>query len=256
MDADSITRKIVAEELVKKHERFLESENKELLQKENEESELSKIIENAKKKRDELNEKVANLKEKRTKLHEEIKELRKSFFDLIDKEGELRKETLGIGELRKRIDALEWDIMTKAVTLEKERELIEEIKQVYSKINEKSYAKEQKTDVNKRIKDISISIGAKFSEAQKVHEEVVKLAAESQMYHEIWYENTKKHDEVKERIRTLKRYIINHEAAKKHWLGMVQEYTVSLSKTEDKGIDDKKDEKDTNHSQKAAVNNA
>ncbi len=234
MDADNLTRKVVAEELVKKHERFLASERAELAEKEREEAELAKLVEGAKKIRDGLNEKVANLKGKRTKLHEETKVLKEGFFDLLDKEGELRKATSGIGELRKRIDALDWDIITKAITLDAERTLIDEIKQVYSKINEKSSAVEQKADVKKRIKELSYMIGAKFSEAQGAHEELVKLAAESQMHHELFVENVKKHDEVRERVRTLKRMIINHEAGREFWLGKVQEHTVSLSKSDDK----------------------
>jgi uncharacterized coiled-coil DUF342 family protein len=144
--------------------------------------ELRSEISLLKNERDKFNENVKWLKQRRTelkeKIHEKIKELNK-----------LKQEAKNLAEerplrnhkaLQEEFESLEWRIQTTSLSLKEEKELVEQVKQIEMQLN--VYRK--LTQKNQRILELRTELKTLDSEGKQCHEELTKIAQESQGIHE------------------------------------------------------------------------
>ncbi|MCH8067034.1 MAG: hypothetical protein IIC69_00460 [Nanoarchaeota archaeon] len=149
-------------------------------------------IKESKQKRDDLTKKVKELKEKRNSLNQEIK---KNIFELI----KLKNETNNLTKkskiknpqgLKGEIDRIEVKLETEAMPFEKEKSLSKKIKQL------KKLQEEASIVINnlRRIKKFNSEIDSAKKISDYTHNEIQKLAAESQKLHESLIKNSKEID--------------------------------------------------------------
>ena len=168
-------------------------------------------------KRDEINEQAAVLRSERDSLHEQktvlqeqmnvarnkrdafVAEMRihkKRRDELQAKAKELiefKKKTKGtpIGSLKDEIHALESDArmmelrqQTVPLSIPKERELLDELKKKMAEIERLKKVLVEQNKIAKEIHDMDRSIDALFRQADKEHDEVVRLSEEQHKAHE------------------------------------------------------------------------
>ena len=149
-------------------------------------------IKESKQKRDDLTKKVKELKEKRNSLNQEIK---KNIFELI----KLKNETNNLTKkskiknpqgLKGEIDRIEVKLETEVMPFEKEKSLSKKIKQL------KKLQEEASIVINnlRRIKKFNSEIDSAKKISDYTHNEIQKLAAESQKLHESLIKNSKEID--------------------------------------------------------------
>ena len=139
--------------------------------------------------RDKFNNDVQSLKDRRNELNEKANE----FFDEIES---FKKEhggvkNRGIKELQKQIEHLEFRQQTEVISTDKERELIDKIKQMKSSVREQEAELEQ----NKEIKTKITSAREYRKEASDLHAKVTEMAELAQKHHDLmvdFYRNADK----------------------------------------------------------------
>jgi uncharacterized coiled-coil DUF342 family protein len=148
-----------------------------------------------KNRRNELNalaSKCAREKDKRNEINDQAN----SFFDEIEafkkEHGGIKNR--GIKELQKQIEHLEFRQQTEVISTDKERELIDKIKQMKSSVREQEAELEQ----NKEIKN-KITLARDFrKEASDLHAKVTEMAELAQKHHDLMVESYRKADKSRE----------------------------------------------------------
>jgi uncharacterized coiled-coil DUF342 family protein len=135
-----------------------------------------------KKRRDEYNERVKHAKEQRN-------EILKNHFDLKKKIRELEKDKsstsgVNLNKLKQNLKKLETEQMTQPMSPDKEKKLIETIKEIHNKI------KHEEEELNKdpRLKKALEEKVMMKQKAEKQHEIVEKMAKKAQEEHQIMIE--------------------------------------------------------------------
>jgi len=179
-------------------------------------------IKESKQKRDSLTKKVKELKQKRDNLNEEI---RKKISELIKLKNETRdltkkskiKNPQGI---KGEIDKIEVKLETEAMPFEKEKALSKKLKQ-FKKLLEEASIIINNID---KIKKFNSEIDAVKKNSNETHNEIQKLAAESQKLHEALIKNSKEIDELK----------VNEEVAFKKFVDSKKNFSEINNKLEEK----------------------
>jgi len=159
--------------------------------------ELRQNINEQKMDRDELNEKVKKLKQKRdiirleisSKIEEIMKHRQKidSFRDKLP----IRKNI----DLQKEFEDLEWKIQTTTLELDEEKQLVEQVKIIGTQLN-----KYKKIDKQKKIIfEIQSEINELKKITEKTHEELTKIANQSQKMHKAMSLNIDELNNIKEK---------------------------------------------------------
>lgn len=146
-------------------------------------------------KRDSLTKKVKELKEKRNKLNEETK---KNISELVELRNEAKDVTknLKIKDpkiLQGHIDKIEVSLETEAMSFEKEKGMSKRLKLLKKSLGEAS----EIIDVRNRIKKLNLEIDKSRKNTLDAHDEMQKLAGQSQELHEDIIKNSKEVDELK-----------------------------------------------------------
>ena len=155
---------------------------------------IAQIKEN-KKKRDSLTKNVKDLKEKRNKLNEETK---KKISELIKLNTELKNLTKkskikNPQKIKGDIDKIEVTLETEAMPFEKEKELSKKLKLLKKLLGE---ASEIISFIDK-IKKLNSEVDVCRKITDKTHNEVQKLASQSQDLHENIIKDSKETDKIK-----------------------------------------------------------
>lgn len=131
-----------------------------------------------KQRRDDLNERVKNAKDQRDTLNQKCFEIKKEIRNLEFK----RSSTDGtnIVSLRKQLHQLETDQMTKPVSPQKEKKMIETISGLYAKIKDM----EERINEDPQLKKVLDEEILYKQKAEKQHELVESLALRAQQEHE------------------------------------------------------------------------
>ena len=142
--------------------------------------------------RDKSNNEVQSFKDLRNDLNEKANE----FFDEIES---FKKEhggvkNRGIKEIQKQIEHLEFRQQTEVISTDKERELIDKIKQMKSSVREQEAELEQ----NKEIKTKITSAREYRKEASDIHAKVTEMAELAQTHHDLMVEFYRKADKSRE----------------------------------------------------------
>ena len=132
------------------------------------------------------------MKDERNKINEEAN----SYFDEIEsfkkEHGGLR--TRGIKELQKQIEHLEFRQQTEVISTDKERELIEKIKQMKDSMREQEAELEQ----NKEIKTKITQARDYRKQASDLHAKVTEMAELAQKHHDLMVESYRNADKSRE----------------------------------------------------------
>ena len=131
-----------------------------------------------KKNRDELNERVQHSKEQRNKLNRNFRDTKKK----IEEIERSRSSALGtnLNVLRKQLRTLENEQMTKPMSPQKERKMIEAISELATKIKDQEEILNKDPKLKKAIEEEKII----KQKAEKQHDAVEKLAKRAQEEHE------------------------------------------------------------------------
>jgi len=171
---------------------------------------LNSIIRNSrnnisyhKKNRDELNERVQHAKEQRNKLNTNLIEIRKKIKSLESSKSS--SSGINLIEIRKQLKTLEEEQMTKPMSPQKEKKVIEYISELHSKI------KKQEELLNKdpKLKKAMEEEAAIKKKAEKQHDTVEKLATRAQEEHETMIKLIKQLDNSIRKVNEIQEMIVN-----------------------------------------------
>jgi uncharacterized coiled-coil DUF342 family protein len=209
-------------------------------------------INDHKKKRDEYNERVKHSKEQRNELLKTHADLKKSLKDL-EKE---RKSASGIdiNFLKQNLRKLETDQMTQPMSAQKEKKLIESIKELHNKIKQEEERLNQDPKLKKAIEEEKLV----KQKAEKQHDSVEKLAKKAQEEHQGMIELLQQLDGMVKRSTEIQENIVmtKIEADKVHkdfidHVNKIHDLEKQISSTEKKK-DKKKKMADVSEAQKQA----
>lgn len=176
------------------------SSNKELWYRKKEElfSAIGKKIEaikESRKKKDDLTKEVKGLKEKRNSFNEEAKKKIEEIVKLNDESKNLTKKSKikDPFQLKKDIDALESKLETEVMSFEKEKELSKKLRALKKSFEDASAL----IVIINNIKKLNSELGAARKSNNGLHNQIQKLAGESQEIHESILKGSKEIDELK-----------------------------------------------------------
>jgi uncharacterized coiled-coil DUF342 family protein len=164
---------------------------------------LRNNISSHKKNRDELNERVQHAKEQRNKLNTNLLEVKKKIKIL--ERTQSTSTGINLNELRKQLKTLEEEQMTKPMSPQKEKKVIEFISELHTKIKKQEEILNKDPKLKKAIEE-EISIKKK---AEKQHDIVEKLATRAQEEHESMVKLIKQLDNSIRKVNEIQEMIVN-----------------------------------------------
>lgn len=142
--------------------------------------------------RDHYNNEVQSLKDQRNEINEQANILFEEIEAFKKDHGGIKNR--GIKELQKQIEHLEFRQQTEVISTDKERELIDKIKQMKESMKEQEAELEQ----NKEIKAKINSARDFRKEASELHAKVTEMAELAQTHHDMMVEFYRKADKSRE----------------------------------------------------------
>lgn len=206
---------------------------------------ISKVIADVKKakaERNKLNEDIKKLKQERDKKNKETQELVEKAKVLNTGKLELSKKFNvkgDPGQIKRDLDSLNTKLETEALSFENEKKLmktINDLKKQYTQVKEISVVWANLHELNEKIKDAR-------KEAKKVHDQVQKIAEESEKKHNKVIEFSAQVDKLKEEetnaAKELEEKKKLFEAADKELNEKLQESAAIMQKKEEADMQDK-----------------
>ena len=140
----------------------------------------SEKIRELKGKRDSLNAKVKELKDKRDALRVQASKKREALSKLLEQARTISEQLQGtMSELSRQIKGLEWFIQTNPLSTKVERNLVARISALeVSLVKHKGLR-----NVKDKLLQLRVEVGALRLQAQATHEELTKVAEESEKIH-------------------------------------------------------------------------
>ncbi len=177
-------------------------------------SNLRKKAANIKERRDGLNEQVQELKKLRDQVKLSRKEKRDRIAELKEKLRELmeKRPDGNLQHIEKEIEKIDWKIQTTSLPLKEEEELINQVRQLETKLTvQKQIKKVEKEFLELRSKEKNLG-----TEAKTLHEKLAEIAEQSQKYHEKMLETLNKARELQvEADDAHQKYVEKKQQAKK-----------------------------------------
>jgi uncharacterized coiled-coil DUF342 family protein len=149
---------------------------------------LSEEAKKLKAKRDALNARVKELKIKRDELRSQATEKREALSKVLQQTQQMSEQLKGsVAELYKQINSLEWYIQTNPLAPKTERSIIAKISAL-----EVDLAKHKGLrSVKDKLLQLRVEVGALKLQAQSTHEELIRIAEESEKIHNAMQELVK-----------------------------------------------------------------
>ena len=149
---------------------------------------LSEEVKKLKAKRDAGNARVKELKIKRNELRDEAAEKRETLSKVLQQTQQMSEQLKGsVAELYKQINSLEWYIQTNPLAPKTERSIIAKISAL-----EFDLAKHKGLrSVKDKLLQLRVEVGALRLQAQATHEELTRIADESEKIHNAMQELVK-----------------------------------------------------------------
>jgi uncharacterized coiled-coil DUF342 family protein len=142
--------------------------------------------------RDKYNQDVLDLKAQRNELNDKANVLFEEIEGFKKEHGTLKNR--GVKELQKQIEFMEYRQQTEVFTTDKERELIEKIKQMMAQVREQEAELEQNKDMRAKITE-----ARDFRKlASDLHAKVTEFAELAQKHHDLMVESYRKADKSRE----------------------------------------------------------
>ena len=141
---------------------------------------LSEEVKKLRTKRDELNTRVKQLKVKRDELRAKAAEKREALSKVLEQTQQMSEQLKGsVTELYKQINSLEWYIQTNPLAPKTERSIIAKISAL-----EVDLAKHKGLrNVKDKLLQLRVEVSALRIQAQATHEELLRIAEESETIH-------------------------------------------------------------------------
>jgi uncharacterized coiled-coil DUF342 family protein len=132
--------------------------------------------------RDKLNEEVKNLKLLRSELKETIRERIEEIEKLRQQSKELaeKRPSRSHQSLQKEVDSIEWKIQTTPLSLQEEKELVEQVKHVETQLN--VHKKLEK--ISQKLSELQAEIKATRTKEEQFHDKLTETARRSQEIHQ------------------------------------------------------------------------
>lgn len=219
---DTIDRRDIIQALIVRHSRQIEPLKEEIASLKKEMESLETEVKSTRSRRDEVNTRVMDLKQTRRVLHELANEKRREFFLLIEKLDDLEKIDHEIDDFNSRLDKLEWEIQTTRITASDEKVLIKSMREIYSRLTEANVEAQKKLGIEERVRSLSREIGENLAGAQSRHEELLTLAAASDVHHDEFLAKNSHFSELRIRLRRAERRIATHRESLEYWKGWVE----------------------------------
>ena len=188
-----------------------------------------------KKKRDEYNERVKHAKEQRNEFSKNNLELKNTIKDL--ERERTSSSGVNINELKQHLRKLETEQMTQPMSSQKEKKLIENIKEIHLKIKDAEEALNKDPKLKKAIEEEKLL----KQKAEKQHDLVEKMAKKAQEEHQAMIELLQQLDKSVKRTSEIQENIVmtKIEADKVHkdfidHVNNIHELEKSISNTEKK----------------------
>jgi uncharacterized coiled-coil DUF342 family protein len=141
---------------------------------------ISVEVRNFKEKRDSLNARVKELKTKRDQLRKEASKKRETLTQLLDQARKISEQLHGsMSDVLTQINRLEWFIQTNPLAPQTERNLVAKIGALEANLAKHKGLK----NVRDNLLRLKIDVGALRIQAQSTHEELTKIAEESEKVH-------------------------------------------------------------------------
>jgi len=154
-------------------------------------SEVRQIAEEVKtlrSKRDSLNARVKELKQKRDELRVAAAKKRQVLSQLLEQAQQASQKLQGnMSDLSKQITRLEWQIQTNPLAPKTERILVTRIAELETHLAKHKELK----NIRERLLRLRVEVGALRIQAQSTHEELTRLAEESEKIHNEMQEKVK-----------------------------------------------------------------
>ena len=148
----------------------------------------SEDIKKLKAQRDSLNAMVKGLKQKRDELQAAATQKRDALSKLLEQARQISEQLHGsMSELSKQIKSLEWYIQTNPLAPKTERNVVAKISVLEVNLIKHKGLK----NVRDKLLQLKIEVGALRIQAQATHEELTKIAAESEKVHSTMQELVK-----------------------------------------------------------------
>jgi uncharacterized coiled-coil DUF342 family protein len=142
--------------------------------------------------RDKYNQEVLDIKAQRNEFNDKANVLFED-IEAFKKEHGTQKNR-GVKELQKQIEYMEYRQQTEVFTTDKERELIDKIKQMKSQVREQEAELEQNKEMHTKITE-----AREFrKEASDLHAKVTEVAELAQKHHDLMVESYRKADKSRE----------------------------------------------------------
>ncbi|MEM3342232.1 MAG: hypothetical protein QW728_06025 [Thermoplasmata archaeon] len=171
-----LTREKLILGMIKKHSDKITQMKNDLERSKLRAEELKPLVEEVRRKRDELNKKVYGLKEERDKMLKEIRTLKRNFFNMIDTLENIPDQKDSMKKYKEELSELDFKLQTEGITIEDERRIMGEIKNVLQKINSISRVEQEKKGMQKNVEELTLEIAKLFGQMQKTHEDMLQAA--------------------------------------------------------------------------------
>jgi uncharacterized coiled-coil DUF342 family protein len=149
---------------------------------------ISARVRKLKSDRDSLNAKVKELKTKRDELRNEAAKKRETLTQLLEQARGISEQLHGsVSDILTQIKRLEWFIQTNPLAPQAERNLVAKIGALEANLAKHKGLK----NVRDKLLQLKIDVGALRIRAQSTHEELMKIAEESEKVHESMKESLK-----------------------------------------------------------------
>ena len=188
IDPLTLTREQLTQLIIKRHEMTVRTlldkikENNKFI------TENQSELDEQKRKRDKLNAAVAEIKDQRQGAQLGTKKLREELFSLLEKDTDIVKITRELDVYKRHMEDVDWKLQTTAITLERERELVEEIRQDMKKIRALSTDIQSRQGISDKVNDISSKLDTGFASAQTFHEAMLEMVTQAEGHHSRWVE--------------------------------------------------------------------
>ncbi|MHA1267048.1 MAG: hypothetical protein ACTSRS_17550 [Candidatus Helarchaeota archaeon] len=160
----------------------------EALAEKNKRDEINAEVARLKEDRAAANTQIALLKEKRNESWDKVKAIRERLRAIINQQKEAKQQLKPIFPLMKRLEEIEWTIITKSIPFEQEEALMDEYERIIA-------------EISKRRKEVSLDIATiNFEEAKR---QIDEFRAAAQKYHELMIQTVQGGEEIHTRILSL-----------------------------------------------------
>jgi len=218
---EGLTRPELIQALLKRHNTRLKPLKAEARKLRKQVEELEKKRENARKERDKANQEVALNKDHRQAFHQQANEKRREFFVLMEKLDDLEKLDSEVEGYQNRLEKLEWELQTTAITASDEKAMIKKMHGIYSQLTEANKEAQKRLGIEENLPTTANEIGRLLGEAQQHHQELMKKAAESEEHHTVFTRSGKELSAARIQLRRLERKVGIHNECRKYWQGWV-----------------------------------